>query len=73
MEIDLRTEHQKQVAQRAERVCALYKSIKKKSMGSVTSIWRHIASQVSEEMDCTLTPEGVRTILIRNKLYEPNK
>lgn len=73
MAVDLRTEHQKKVAQRAERVCELYREIKDDSVGSVTSMWRHIAETVSKEMECSISPEGVRDILIRNNLYEPTK
>lgn len=73
MALDLRTDHQKKVAQRAERVCDLYREIKDGSVGSVTSIWRHIAETVSHEMKCSISPEGVRDILIRNNLYEPTK
>lgn len=73
MELDLRTEQQKKVAQRAERVCVLYRELRKNSIGSNTAIWRYIAEQVSAESKCRLTPIGVRSILIRKKLYVPKK
>lgn len=74
MVLDLRTEHQKKVEERAKHVCELFQQIKESnSKGSITSIWKHIAETVSEETGQTISPIGVRDILIRNKLYEPSK
>lgn len=72
MVLDLRTEHQKKVEERAKRVCEVFQKVKN-SKGSITSIWKYIAETVSEETGQTISPIGVRDILIRNKLYEPSK